>query len=301
MRPAPGLSPRVRGSRLVRKAADFYYGIIPACAGKPRPPAAAAPPPRDYPRVCGEAFDEVAAGRRWTGLSPRVRGSRFSGHGLSLLQGIIPACAGKPAAASRAARIAGDYPRVCGEARYPLNIGGEGDGLSPRVRGSQGATYFGAGNIGIIPACAGKPLGMGQVSRQRGDYPRVCGEARRGYRAQGGRYGLSPRVRGSPAAPAAAGARHRIIPACAGKPTFHPRPGQRPWDYPRVCGEAKIAGTGRALREGLSPRVRGSRRKQTPCAATPGIIPACAGKPVTCSGRNRPIKDYPRVCGEAPC
>ena len=50
-----GLSPRVRGSRHHPAEPTSFPGIIPACAGKPRPASACTPARRDYPRVCGEA------------------------------------------------------------------------------------------------------------------------------------------------------------------------------------------------------------------------------------------------------
>ena len=71
----PGLSPRVRGSRLRNHQTCGRRGSIPACAGEPRAARRCRPAVRVYPRVCGGArlTDSARPGGR--GLSPRVRGS----------------------------------------------------------------------------------------------------------------------------------------------------------------------------------------------------------------------------------
>ena len=71
--------------------------------------------------------------------------------------------------------------------------------------------------------------------------------------------------------------------------------------YPRGCGEAPDAGDATAAADGLSPRVRGSRRLVVGLRHVDGSIPAGAGKP----GRRQHITSimatvYPRGCGEAP-
>ena len=67
--------------------------------------------------------------------------------------------------------------------------------------------------------------------------------------------------------------------------------------YPRVCGGTK--GGGNVIRTGLglSPRVRGNRRKNLWMGLPTRSIPACAGEPVV--GVDAAIfnKVYPRVCG----
>ena len=130
------------------------------------------------------------------------------------------------------------------------------------------------------------------------DHPRVCGEhsiVRSRCRL---RAGSSPRVRGTPAAQAAAGklpgiipacagntcpcrsrrCRSRMIPACAGNTCPPAVRWRRPWDDP--------------------PRVRGTRAARHRRRDNGGIIPACAGN--TCSSIGAAItpRDHPRVCGE---
>ena len=92
----PGLSPRVRGSRVCGRRRLPWRRSIPACAGKPCRRRRANQGNRVYPRVCGEAPDRDVSQRRREGLSPRVRGSPPIGTVSTGTIGSIPACAGKP-------------------------------------------------------------------------------------------------------------------------------------------------------------------------------------------------------------
>ena len=172
-----GLSPRVRGSRRSRNAAEPRHGIIPACAGKPPPFSMSPARAWDYPRVCGEAASIFHVAGASLGLSPRVRGSRWPPRSRRTAAGIIPACAGKPPPFSMSPARAWDYPRVCGEAVGHLDLVVLPQGLSPRVRGSQSRRHRPGAAGRIIPACAGKPRRCNRKLRAGRDYPRVCGEA----------------------------------------------------------------------------------------------------------------------------
>ena len=69
------------------------------------------------------------------------------------------------------------------------------------------------------------------------------------------------------------------------------------WDYPRVCGGTSIASAMAALTAGLSPRVRGNRRRGRASLGRRRTIPACAGEPPCASKWAIMGWDYPRVCG----
>ena len=111
------------------------------------------------------------------------------------------------------------------------------------------------------------------------------------------RHGLSPRVRGNPAAAISASVVIGSIPACAGEPGRQSGAPRRRMVYPRVCGGTIRCPSDRPSTAGLSPRVRGNRRDQPPPPALAGSIPACAGEPVVTRVFCRYGRVYPRVCG----
>ena len=91
-----GLSPRVRGNRLLLRLGHRIVGSIPACAGEPPRPFSDSQRERVYPRVCGGTSAIRAMNVDWQGLSPRVRGNPSATGRTSRGSGSIPACAGEP-------------------------------------------------------------------------------------------------------------------------------------------------------------------------------------------------------------
>ena len=89
----------------------------------------------------------------------------------------------------------------------------------------------------------------------------------------------------------------RSIPACAGEPVS-PSLAMRPAQvYPRVCGGTISGGKIPVIGEGLSPRVRGNRRRRGNRRPAQGSIPACAGEPYAPHPVGCDCGVYPRVCG----
>ena len=152
-----GLSPRVRGNHRLLCTVCPWPRSIPACAGEPRCAGLDCDRTRVYPRVCG------GTGRRPTlfavelGLSPRVRGNLAAELFSQNPHRSIPACAGEPAAGAGCG-VAGEvYPRVCGGTPASRKMDTLTMGLSPRVRGNQGAVAAASVRCRSIPACAGEP------------------------------------------------------------------------------------------------------------------------------------------------
>ena len=292
--PGPGPSPR--GDRV-------RPGSIPACAGKPKPTAGSSGSFGVHPRVCGEACSHPRCLAVVVGPSPRVRGSLALRVDLRESWGSIPACAGKPRV--RRWRTDGSrvHPRVCGEAvntpmvascvsgpspRDPRVCGEAGlafqslrvvRGPSPRVRGSLRRLRLRPRRHGSIPACAGKPSPASTRASPRRVHPRVCGEAERSWKRPGTSFGS--------------------IPACAGKSLKPQAALSKGGVHPRVCGEACRPPCRRNLRQGPSPRVRGSPTLRASASGIAGSIPACAGKPRPSSRAPMHPRVHPRVCGEA--
>ena len=71
-----GLSPLVRGNRVLRGSQPDGVGSIPACAGEPRPSRWLGWRRRVYPRLCGGTGNAILRIPMMRGLSPLVRGNR---------------------------------------------------------------------------------------------------------------------------------------------------------------------------------------------------------------------------------
>ena len=178
--PAPlimviGLSPRVRGNRIVAAVSVDGVGSIPACAGEPGRCPMSRTRGWVFPRVCGGTL-RLPQWPRWTaGLSPRVRGNRRLVYGPTIYPGSIPACAGEPARRVGGCRRSAVYPRVCGGTSAPRGSQRQRRGLSPRVRGNRHGLAQGRQRLRSIPACAGEPQRQPVPSGDVRVYPRVCG------------------------------------------------------------------------------------------------------------------------------
>ena len=175
-----GLSPRLRGNRVLAKSVRHYIRSIPAPAGEPcfrRPPAAAGPV---YPRACGGTTMPCHRLNSSKGLSPRLRGNPTARACPVRLPGSIPAPAGEPRRACLTTPQTPVYPRACGDNRQYGSYLGASVGGPPRVRGRHPAEVYMAGLRGIwgISACAGRQLLGGlriDLVRSRVDL-RVCGD-----------------------------------------------------------------------------------------------------------------------------
>ena len=212
-----GSSPRVRGKLADRVAGHGARGIIPARAGKTGGGRCGGPPRADHPRACGENEALAASDATDKGSSPRVRGKRNECTGHPVVQGIIPARAGKTAPTSMTARSRTDHPRACGENWAPWTRVSTLWGSSPRVRGKLLELLGDPGAAGIIPARAGKTTYPCESSSAIPDHPRACGENGGGALVHERGSGSSPRVRGKLGEGAGQVPHVGIIPARAGK------------------------------------------------------------------------------------
>ena len=186
---------------------------------------------------------------------------------------------------------------MCGGTATPRGRAEQGGGLSPRVRGNLVILPRTPCRLGSIPACAGEPASRALSGSRRGVYPRVCGGTSGSLAAGQREVGLSPRVRGNRGRAVARWSRLRSIPACAGEPRAQRAPAPAHQVYPRVCGGTVRIASSHSSVSGLSPRVRGNRRRGRPSADRHGSIPACAGEPESARRRRLSRRVYPRVCG----
>ena len=194
------------------------------------------------------------------GSSPRVRGKVRNASLYEVVQGIIPACAGKRRRVLQPWAGRRDHPRVCGEKTQATILKTHRIGSSPRVRGKVVAIVVNDQVVRIIPACAGKSRSARRGKPPSRDHPRVCGEKAAVASSRRHSVGSSPRVRGKERGEAHHYGFGGIIPACAGKSCSPARAPWSLWDHPRVCGEKSLSFPFRVNRKGSSPRVRGKAR-----------------------------------------
>ena len=87
------------------------------------------------------------------------------------------------------------------------------------------------------------------------------------------------------------------IPAHAGQPVTLTLNLAKLPVYPRACGATKAKAAKGKAQQGLSPRMRGNRRRPLPFLAAIGSIPAHAGQPGLRPPRSALMAVYPRACG----
>ena len=112
-----GLSPHVRGIRLIKRLELILKGSIPACTGNPVHPKLSDFSFWVYPRMYGESVVIYAKDGQDLGLSPHVRGIQGDMVDNLKEEGSIPACTGNPRMPAISSHVKGVYPRMYGESR----------------------------------------------------------------------------------------------------------------------------------------------------------------------------------------
>ncbi|EFW09826.1 hypothetical protein HMPREF9005_1185 [Actinomyces sp. oral taxon 178 str. F0338] len=218
--------------------------------------------------------------------------------GVGDLLGLIPARAGKTSRSGSPTCGAGAHPRACGENAAFADEIPAALGSSPRVRGKPSSSLRAAEAARLIPARAGKTVGVFTVGGAAEAHPRACGENRTPGAGFFRRGGSSPRVRGKLPDDLGRVKLCRLIPARAGK-TLHPGgrlPGRAA--HPRACGENSRTVDHDGDPDGSSPRVRGKPHPPARGRAPPRLIPARAGKTRARGPGARARAAHPRACGE---
>ena len=234
------------------------------------------------------------------GSSPRGRGKPRPCRGRSPPSGLIPARAGKTAspASSWIARRA--HPRAGGENAIPAPGPSPVPGSSPRGRGKLVRVKIPHRSFRLIPARAGKTVGVCVEQGFWPAHPRAGGENRDCGRERRGSAGSSPRGRGKPRCIEIYLGQHGLIPARAGKTSWTSPTSSLPWAHPRAGGENELLGAHRALAFGSSPRGRGKRTTLNADRSHVGLIPARAGKTEPSSSSPTRWRAHPRAGGENP-
>ena len=199
--------------------------------------------------------------------------------GFTMSPRFIPACAGNPCDAPCKVLGVPVHPRVRGEPRRSSGSPCSVAGSSPRARGTQHSLAGYLYGERFIPACAGNPLPPMRVPLIASVHPRVRGEPATNRGTGRSFPGSSPRARGTQINVPGGGGVARFIPACAGNPSLRHRLDKFKAVHPRVRGEPEGVYAEVYLRDGSSPRARGTLHKIHGRAYLHRFIPACAGNP----------------------
>ena len=232
------------------------------------------------------------------GSSPLTRGKHDAHLAGEILEGLIPAHAGKTArmGTTRVRRRA--HPRSRGEnvgmrARTPA-----ARGSSPLTRGKLHRRGGLKGLAGLIPAHAGKTHEVAEADKARWAHPRSRGENVDDLGFGFGCRGSSPLTRGKHVHRARAVLAHGLIPAHAGKTVGRSGQRFRHWAHPRSRGENAGNRRVRAVVGGSSPLTRGKHVITQATSEQTGLIPAHAGKTVYSLHMVLPFGAHPRSRGE---
>ena len=171
----------------------------------------------------------------------------------------------------------------------------------PRSRGENwGGDACGVVAAGSSPLTRGKRSSLTDRQTPRPAHPRSRGENTSGRRSPSRAKGSSPLTRGKLHCIGNGRARHRLIPAHAGKTTTAPRRLSALWAHPRSRGENNPISSQRPARSGSSPLTRGKRAPRASRPVETRLIPAHAGK-TQISTPNGPLRGaHPRSRGENP-
>ena len=169
----------------------------------------------------------------------------------------------------------------------------------PRSRGENwGGDACGVVAAGSSPLTRGKRSSLTDRQTPRPAHPRSRGENTSGRRSPSRAKGSSPLTRGKLHCIGNGRARHRLIPAHAGKTTTAPRRLSALWAHPRSRGENNPISSQRPARSGSSPLTRGKHLPLDTPGDGPGLIPAHAGKTPAGRGGGAGARAHPRSRGE---
>ena len=131
-------------------------------------------------------------------------------------------------------------------------------------------------------------------------FPRVCGDVPAHASSACKNTQFSPCVRGCSVMSSANLPARSVFPVCAGM--FRMGAELIPWgsSFPRVCGDVPRTWRRPTTTRPFSPCVRGCSEAQWLGYQFSQVFPVCAGMFRTSSRPLKPLKSFPRVCGDVP-
>ena len=193
-----GSSPLTRGKRRASDCPVVISGLIPAHAGKTQYPAKRREGGQAHPRSRGENGLSLGARGLGGGSSPLTRGKHVPEAWAAKENGLIPAHAGKTTALGLCPRPHEAHPRSRGENTFGARIAATAAGSSPLTRGKLDRDVCEGVGCGLIPAHAGKTIGVKPSISSEAAHPRSRGENRGSVFSVISVFGSSPLTRGKP-------------------------------------------------------------------------------------------------------
>ena len=193
----------------------------------------------------------------YSGSSPRLRGTQGQRVSHPCGSRFIPASAGNTIPVHSRTVPAPVHPRVCGEHGTTCLWRRISIGSSPRLRGTLSSIGDSALNMWFIPASAGNTIRLPCIALPVPVHPRVCGEHAISV--------TSNKIF------------QRFIPASAGNTQVLAAMYRMVLVHPRVCGEHYIEAQATNIKNGSSPRLRGTPQHQPRTIRNQRFIPASAG------------------------
>ena len=232
-----GSSPLTRGKPPTNVAELVLHRLIPAHAGKTMPSRPFVCTLRAHPRSRGEnsaarSFCSLAAGS-----SPLTRGKQVPVTHAPDPSRLIPAHAGKTRTLDTRERERSAHPRSRGENASVAASEEMFRGSSPLTRGKLRRIQRLSRGRRLIPAHAGKTVGVDNVGYGVQAHPRSRGENRRRRTSSRSSVGSSPLTRGKRMPVCVSDNRFRLIPAHAGKTLSSSTLRVTRWAHPRSRGE----------------------------------------------------------------
>ena len=251
-----------------------------------------------HPRARGERPSRINRVLKFSGSSPRARGTVRSRFVEFLPPRFIPARAGNGRFGAAGGVCGTVHPRARGERQRCRKGWGSINGSSPRARGTGTRREAARTNVRFIPARAGNGQGSQGTPVLQAVHPRARGERGSGDRECHGVTGSSPRARGTGRRKRSRSTRERFIPARAGNGGRCDRRAFADSVHPRARGERSQPTKETCRCSGSSPRARGTDRGADARAPPRRFIPARAGNGRDRLGRHHVAAVHPRARGE---
>ena len=173
-----GSSPRLRGTYITHRIRIRNERFIPALAGNMDDSSSLSTIAAVHPRACGEHCVGKRQSVKFTGSSPRLRGTSCQLYFVVDQLRFIPALAGNIFICYLPLTDYAVHPRACGEHCYRTEFFLYTDGSSPRLRGTSKHSLSCSCYNRFIPALAGNIV-TGDLDVAAGTvHPRACGEHR---------------------------------------------------------------------------------------------------------------------------